>query len=454
MESNQHTDPVIADFMDTVKSRNPNEPEFQQAVYEIAQTIVPFAKAHPVYEDANILERIIEPERVVSFRVPWVNDQNQVQVNRGYRVQFNGAIGPYKGGLRFHPTVNQSILKFLGFEQVFKNALTTLPLGGGKGGADFNPKGRSDGEIMRFCQSFMTELYRHIGPETDVPAGDIGVGGREIGYLFGQYRRLSNSFEGVLTGKGTNWGGSLIRPQATGYGLVYFTERMLNHAQETIEGKQVVVSGSGAVSLYAIEKVNAFGGKVVTASDSSGAILDPHGIDDDKLQYLTELKMERKGRIREYADAFGVTFYEDARPWDLVTQADVALPCATHNELDTENAQNLVKAGITALAEGANMPTTAEATAYLQQQNVLVGPGKAANAGGVATSGLEMSQNSMRMAWTAEQVDKKLYEVMQDIHQLTASYGRSEDGSVDYVKGANLAGFVKVADAMLDQGIV
>ena len=447
-------DAAIADFMETVRHRNPNEPEFHQAVYEIAQTIVPYVEEHPAYREANILERLIEPERVVSFRVPWVDDHNQVQVNRGYRVQFNAAIGPYKGGLRFHPTVNQSILKFLGFEQIFKNALTTLPLGGGKGGADFNPKGRSDGEIMRFCQSFMSELYRHIGSETDVPAGDIGVGGREVGYLFGQYKRLSNTFAGVLTGKGTSWGGSLIRPEATGYGLVYFTENMLNRFNHSVKGKTTLVSGSGDVSLFAIEKVNELGGKVVTASDSGGTVYDPDGIDDEKLAFLKELKLNRRGRIHEYAEQFNVAYYEGERPWQLVSEARLALPCATENELTSADAEHLAKANVMAVAEGANMPTTAEAVDVLQQYRVLIGPGKAANAGGVATSGLEMTQNAMRLSWTSKEVDQKLYEVMRDIHDLAASYGQQDDGMIDYVKGANLAGFVKVADAMLDQGVV
>jgi glutamate dehydrogenase (NADP+) len=447
-------DAAIAEFMETVKHRNPNEPEFHQAVYEIAQTIVPYVEEHPAYREGNVLERLIEPERTVSFRVPWVDDHNRVQVNRGYRVQFNAAIGPYKGGLRFHPTVNQSILKFLGFEQIFKNALTTLPLGGGKGGADFNPKGRSDGEIMRFCQSFMTELYRHIGPETDVPAGDIGVGGREVGYMFGQYKRLSNTFAGVLTGKGTSWGGSLIRPEATGYGLVYFTEQMLNRFNHSVRGKTTLVSGSGDVSLFAIEKVNELGGKVVTASDSGGTVYDPNGIDDEKLAFLKELKLNRRGRIHEYAEQFNVPYYEGERPWQLVTEARLALPCATENELNSADAQHLVNANVMAMAEGANMPTTAEAIDVLQQHRVLIGPGKAANAGGVATSGLEMTQNAMRLSWTSKEVDQKLYEVMRDIHDLAASYGQQDDGMIDYVKGANLAGFVKVANAMLDQGVV
>ena len=454
MAKTTDTETAISDFMHKVQHRNPHQSEFQQAVLEIAQTIVPYTKANPAYEQCNILERIIEPERAISFRVPWVDDHNQVQVNRGYRVQFNSAIGPYKGGLRFHPTVNESILKFLGFEQVFKNALTTLPLGGGKGGADFDPKGRSDGEIMRFCQSFMTELYRHIGPEIDVPAGDLGVGNHEIGYLFGQYKRLTNSFSGVLTGKSMNWGGSLIRPQATGYGLVYFTQQMLQRIGHEVAGKEVAVSGSGDVALYAIEKINDFGGRVISASDSRGAILDPEGINEEKLEYLRWLKLEQKERIHHYTQQFNATYHQGARPWDVVPEAQIALPCATHNELNQENAANLVKAGVLLVAEGANMPLTADALTYLQEQNIFIGPGKAANAGGVATSGLEMSQNAMRMAWTAEQVDRKLYEVMQDIHSLCVDYGTHEDGSVDYVKGANLAGFVKVADAMLDQGVV
>lgn len=400
----------------------------------------------------NILERIVEPERAVTFRVPWKDDKQQVQVNRGYRIEFNSAIGPYKGGLRFHPTVNLSILKFLGFEQVFKNSLTTLPMGGGKGGSDFDPKGKSDSEVMSFCQSFMTELQRHIGPNTDVPAGDIGVGGREIGYLFGQYKRLRNEFTGVLTGKGIAWGGSLIRPEATGYGCVYFVEEMLATKGLNMKDKIVAISGSGNVAQYAVEKVIQLGGKVVSLSDSNGSIHDPSGIDEEKLKYVLELKNVKRGRIREYAEKYKVAYHEGKRPWFI--KCDVALPCATQNELDKEDAEALVKNKCLCVAEGANMPTTPEAIQVFQQNKVLYAPGKASNAGGVATSGLEMSQNSLRMAWSREEVDEKLKNIMISIHKACQQYGSAPDGYIDYVKGANIAGFIKVASAMIDQGVV
>ncbi len=437
--------------MRSAEERNPHEPEFLQAVREVAETIIPFVEAHPKYKEAKILERMIEPERVITFRVPWETDAGEVMVNRGYRVEFNSAIGPYKGGLRFHPSVNLSILKFLGFEQVFKNSLTTLPMGGGKGGSDFNPKGRSNAEVMRFCQSFMTELQRHIGPDTDVPAGDIGVGGREIGYMFGQYKRLRNEFTGVLTGKGINWGGSLIRPEATGYGAVYFAQEMLTHHGSSLAGKTVLVSGSGNVAQFAIQKATELGGKVVTASDSSGFIHDPDGIDAEKLAFLMELKNKKRGRIKEYADRFGCSFSE-GRPWSIA--GEVAFPCATQNELNGEEAAELIGNGLKAVAEGANMPSTPEAVEAFHAKGILFAPGKASNAGGVATSGLEMSQNSLRLAWSSEEVDQRLHGIMKDIHRSCVAYGQTEDGNIDYVKGANIAGFVKVADAMIDQGLV
>ena len=451
MNTDHHN--AIKAFMDRVAERNPNEPEFLQAVEEVAETIVPFMEAHPKYKDARILERIVEPERVLMFRVPWTDDAGQVHVNRGFRVEFNSAIGPYKGGLRFHPTVNLSILKFLGFEQIFKNSLTTLPMGGGKGGSDFNPKGKSDNEVMRFCQSFMTELARHIGANTDVPAGDIGVGGREIGYMFGQYKRIRNEFTGVLTGKGLNWGGSLIRPEATGYGCVYFAEEMLNHKGDSMKGKTVAISGSGNVAQFAAEKCLQLGAKVVTMSDSKGTIYDPEGIDADKLAYIKDLKNVQRGRIKEYAAAFNsASFLEGQRPWGV--EVDVALPCATQNELNGEEASTLLAHGCICVAEGANMPSTPEAIEAFAEAGILFAPGKASNAGGVATSGLEMSQNSLRYNWTREEVDAKLHRIMKDIHEQCVSYGTEADGSVDYVRGANIAGFVKVADAMLDQGVV
>ena len=443
----------IDTFMESVKNKNGHEPEFIQAVLEVAEAVIPYIEENPKYKTAKILERIIEPERVIQFRVPWVDDSGEVQVNRGFRVEFNSAIGPYKGGLRFHPSVNLSILKFLGFEQIFKNSLTTLPMGGGKGGSDFNPKGKSDNEVMKFCQSFMSELSRHIGPNTDVPAGDIGVGGREIGYMFGQYKRLRNEFTGVLTGKGINWGGSLIRPEATGYGTVYFAAEMLKTKGDDFSGKVVSISGSGNVAQFACEKATQLGAKVVTMSDSKGFIHDPSGIDEEKLAWIMDLKNNRRGRIKEYADHFdGVTFHENEKPWSV--KVDVALPCATQNELNEDQAKDLVNNGCIAVAEGANMPCTPEAIAAFQSNKVLFSPGKASNAGGVATSGLEMSQNSLRYNWTREEVDQKLHNIMLDIHKQCVDYGKGEDGFIDYVKGANIAGFVKVADAMIDQGVV
>tara|TARA_Y100001934_G_C12334057_1_gene766617 strand:+ start:67 stop:1401 length:1335 start_codon:yes stop_codon:yes gene_type:complete len=441
---------MIHDFMQEVSCHNEGETEFLQAVEEVAEAIIPFMQENPKYNNKMLLERMVEPERVIIFRVPWLNDQGKTEVNRGYRIEFNSAIGPYKGGLRFHPSVNLSILKFLGFEQVFKNSLTTLPMGGGKGGSDFNPKGKSDNEVMKFCQSYMTELCKHIGPNTDVPAGDIGVGAREIGYMFGQYKRIRNEFTGVLTGKGINWGGSLIRPEATGYGTVYFAQNMLFEKNDTISGKTVVISGSGNVAQYACEKVNELGGKVVALSDSSGYIYDPEGIDSDKLKFIMELKNIKRGRINEYAKKYGCAFQE-GRPWNI--KCDIALPCATQNELNEKEANQLIKNGCICVAEGANMPSTPEAISVFQNSKILFAPGKASNAGGVATSGLEMSQNSLRMSWTREEVDAKLKQIMNDIHHSCVKYGRQGD-YIDYVKGANIAGFVKVADAMLDQGIV
>ena len=440
----------IHDFMNEVAAKNVGETEFLQAVEEVAEVIIPFIEEHPKYNNKMLLERMVEPERVLMFRVPWLDDKGNTQVNRGYRVEFNSAIGPYKGGLRFHPSVNLSILKFLGFEQVFKNSLTTLPMGGGKGGSDFNPKGKSDNEVMKFCQSFMTELCKHIGPNTDIPAGDIGVGGREIGYMFGQYKRIRNEFTGVLTGKGISWGGSLIRPEATGYGNVYFAQNMLELKGDSFNGKIVSISGSGNVAQYACEKAAELGAKVVTLSDSSGYIYDADGIDSEKLAFVIELKNVRRGRIREYAEKYGCKFHE-GRPW--VVNCDIALPCATQNELNEAEAKTLVANGCMLVSEGANMPTTPEAVEVFKNAKILFAPGKASNAGGVATSGLEMSQNSLRMNWTREEVDTKLKQIMQDIHTSCIEYGTDVD-YVDYVKGANIAGFVKVADAMLDQGVV
>jgi glutamate dehydrogenase (NADP+) len=438
-------------FMAKVRAMNPNEPEFLQAVQEVAEAVIPLIEETPKYKDSKVLERIVEPERTLMFRVPWVDDKGEVHVNRGYRVEFNSAIGPYKGGLRFHPTVNLSVLKFLGFEQIFKNSLTTLPMGGGKGGSDFDPKGKSDREVMAFCQSFMSELSRHIGADTDVPAGDIGVGGREIGFMFGQYKRLRNEFTGVFTGKGRNWGGSLIRPEATGYGTVYFAQEMLATRGKSFKGMTAVVSGSGNVAQYAIEKATELGAKVVTASDSSGYIYDAAGIDADKLAFLMELKNVKRGRIKEYADKYGCEFVAGKTPWGV--KCDIALPCATQNELQGEDAKSLVANGCICVAEGANMPSTPEAIHHFLEKKILFSPGKASNAGGVATSGLEMSQNSLRLSWSREEVDQRLHGIMKSIHEACVKYGKKGD-FVDYVKGANIAGFVKVADAMIDQGVV
>lgn len=441
-------------FMAAVKAKNPHEPEFLQAVEEVAEAIIPFLENHPKYKEAKILERMVEPERTIIFRVPWIDDAGKVQVNRGYRVEFNSAIGPYKGGLRFHPSVNLSILKFLGFEQVFKNSLTTLPMGGGKGGSDFDPKGKSDNEVMHFCQSFMSELSRHIGPDTDVPAGDIGVGGREIGYMFGQYKRLRNEFTGVLTGKGRNWGGSLIRPEATGFGCVYFTEEMLKLKGDSIKGKVVAISGSGNVAQYAFQKVIQLGGKVVTLSDSGGYVYAENGFHSDGFEKLQEVKNQRRDRISVMAEEMeGVQYFEGERAWNVPCDIDIALPCATQNELNEDDAKKLIDKGLKLVAEGANMPTTPEAVELFHSSGILFAPGKASNAGGVATSGLEMSQNSIRMSWSREEVDAKLYGIMKDIHEACVKHGR-KNGSIDYVRGANIAGFVKVADSMLDQGVV
>lgn len=443
----------IETFIESVSKRNPNEPEFMQAVREVAETVIPFIENNPKYQGKMLLERMAEPERVVMFRVNWLDDKGQIQVNRGYRIQMNSAIGPYKGGLRFHPSVNLSILKFLAFEQTFKNSLTTLPMGGGKGGSDFDPKGKSDNEIMKFCQSFMTELSKHIGPDTDVPAGDIGVGGREVGYLFGQYKRLRNEFTGVLTGKGITFGGSLIRPEATGYGCVYFAQSMLSTIHESFIGKTVVISGSGNVAQYAAEKVMQLGGKVVTVSDSSGYIYDADGLNEDKLAYIMEIKNVKYGRISEYLDRYPeAKFVEGGKPWEV--KCDVALPCATQNELDGDAAKQLLANGCHCVAEGANMPCTPEAVEAFHEAKILFAPGKASNAGGVATSGLEMSQNSLRLSWTREEVDQRLKAIMADIHEACITYGKDASGFTDYVKGANIAGFVKVADAMLAQGVV
>lgn len=443
----------ISDFMTRTESRNPGEPEFHQAVREVVESLAPYILENPVLQKMKVLERIAEAERIIIFRVPWVNDKGEVEINRGFRVQMNSAIGPYKGGLRFHASVNLSILKFLAFEQTFKNALTTLPMGGGKGGSDFNPKGKSDNEVMRFCQSFMTELQRHIGANTDVPAGDIGVGGREIGFMFGQYKRLRNEFTGTLTGKGLDWGGSPLRPEATGYGTSYFAQEMLAARGDCPKGKVVAISGSGNVAQYAIQKMTQLGAKVVTVSDSGGYIYDPDGIDADKLDYILELKNIYRGRISEYADRYpGAKFYPGQRPWGV--KCDIALPCATQNELNGEDAAQLVANGCICVAEGANMPSTPEAVHIFQQNKLLYAPGKASNAGGVATSGLEMTQNSERLQWTPEQVDEKLHSIMRNIHAACVEYGTEADGYVNYVKGANIAGFRKVANAMLAQGIV
>ncbi len=441
----------LNDFMAKVIAKNPSEVEFHQAVHEVVETIIPFIEENPQYKEAKILERIVEPERVILFRVPWLDDKGDVQVNRGFRIEMNSAIGPYKGGLRFHPTVNLGILKFLAFEQVFKNSLTTLPMGGGKGGSDFDPKGKSDNEVMRFTQSFMSELFRHIGANTDVPAGDIGVGGREIGFLFGQYKRLRNEFVGVLTGKGREWGGSLIRPEATGYGTVYFAEEMLKTRGDSMKGKICTVSGSGNVAQYAVEKATEFGAKCVTLSDSSGFIYDPDGIDAEKLAYVMELKNIKRGRIKEYAEKYGCEYHEGKRPW--VIKCDVAMPCATQNEVNEDEARELIKNGCFVVSEGANMPSYPEAIEVYQNAKILYGLGKAANAGGVAVSGLEMSQNSLRLSWTREEVDARLHQIMKDIHATCVKFGKDGD-YIDYVKGANIGGFVKIADAMLAQGVV
>lgn len=441
----------LQSFMDMVSEKNPHQPEFTQAVREVAMSVMPYIQQHPQYQKAKIMERLVEPERIIIFRVPWIDDQGEFQVNRGYRVQMNSAIGPYKGGLRFHPSVNLSILKFLGFEQVFKNSLTSLPMGGGKGGADFDPKGKTDNEIMRFCQSFMTELFRHIGPDTDVPAGDIGVGGREIGFLFGQYKRLQNSFTGVLTGKGPSFGGSRLRPEATGYGVVYFANNMLDHRGDSLKGKICAVSGSGNVAQFTVEKLIHMGAKVVTLSDSDGAIYDEAGITQEKIDFVKELKNVKRGRLKEYADKYTCQYLEHATPWSV--KCDLAFPCATQNELDLEDAKKLVANGCLGIIEGANMPTTASALEYFQQNKLLFSPGKASNAGGVAVSGLEMSQNSARLSWTDEEVDQKLQSIMRNIHLTCVQYG-TENNYVDYVKGANIGGFIKVADAMLAQGLV
>ncbi|HSF15409.1 MAG TPA: NADP-specific glutamate dehydrogenase [Vicinamibacteria bacterium] len=449
----------VATLMSEVKAKNPAEPEFHQAVQEVVESLEPVLDRHPEYRSAKVLERIIEPERVVMFRVPWMDDQGEVRINRGFRIEMNSAIGPYKGGLRFHPSVDLGVLKFLAFEQVFKNSLTTLPMGGGKGGSDFDPKGKSDHEVMRFCQSFMTELYRHIGPNTDVPAGDIGVGGREIGFLFGQYKRIANEFSGVLTGKGTNWGGSLIRPEATGYGAVYFAADMLETRNETLQGKTCLVSGSGNVAQYTVEKLNQLGAKAVTLSDSSGYVYDPEGIDDKKLAFVMELKNVRRGRIKEYAEKYKSAVYTQEDPaadhnplWNHTAQC--AFPSATENEINGKDADNLLANGVYVVSEGANMPSTPDAVERFVDRRILFGPGKAANAGGVAVSGLEMAQNSMRYSWTREEVDQRLQILMRSIHAACVDAAERFATPHNYVNGANIAGFLKVADAMLDQGLV
>ena len=443
----------IDGFMELVKQRNGHEPEFLQAVHEVAETVIPYIIENDIYFGKNVLLRMVEPERQISFRVTWVDDNGEIQVNRGYRIQMNSAIGPYKGGLRFHPSVNASILKFLAFEQVFKNSLTTLPMGGGKGGSDFDPKGKSDNEIMRFCHSFMSELFRHIGHNTDVPAGDIGVGAREIGFMFGMYKKLKTTFTGVLTGKGASWGGSLIRPEATGYGNVYFADNMLRRNNDSFEGKKVVISGSGNVAQYAAEKAIELGATILTLSDSGGYIYDEDGIDTEKLQFVMDLKNNRRGRISEYVEKYpNAKFVAGERPWSV--KCDIALPCATQNELNGEEAKVLVANGCMCVSEGANMPSTPEAIQEFQNAKILFAPGKASNAGGVATSGLEMSQNSLRLSWSRKEVDAKLKDIMEDIHDSCVEFGKNDDGSIDYIRGANIAGFVKVADAMLAQGVV
>jgi glutamate dehydrogenase (NADP+) len=442
----------IEQIMEQVKSRNPGEKEFHQAVWEVLESVEPVIKKKPEYTKARILERIVEPERQVIFRVPWTDDKGDVHVNRGFRVEFNSAIGPYKGGIRLHPSVYIGIIKFLGFEQIFKNSLTGLPMGGGKGGADFDPKGKSDMEVMRFCQSFMSELFRHIGPNTDVPAGDIGVGGREIGFMYGQYKKLTNRFDSVLTGKGINWGGSLARPEATGYGATYFTEEMLKTKKDSFNGKTVVISGSGNVAQYAVQKVNQLGGKVVTVSDSDGFVYDPSGITGNKWDFIMDLKNVKRGRIEDYAKKFKVEYYAGKRPWQI--ECDIAMPCATQNEISLDDAKMLVKNGVIAVAEGANMPSTPEAAQYFVDNKVLFGPAKAANAGGVATSGLEMCQNHIGLSWTFEEVDRQLHQIMVNIHRNAYDAAEKYGSKGNYIVGANIAGFVKVADSMLDQGIV
>jgi glutamate dehydrogenase/leucine dehydrogenase len=442
----------VNDFMAKLIARNPGESEFHQAVKEVVDSLMPLIEENPRFRHEKILERISEPERVILFRVPWVDDNGEIHINKGYRIEMNSAIGPYKGGLRFHPTVNLGILKFLAFEQVFKNSLTSLPMGGGKGGSDFDPKGKSDNEVMRFCQSFMTELQRHIGQDTDVPAGDIGVGGREIGYMYGQYKRIRNEFTGVLTGKGIEWGGSLIRPEATGYGVVYFAAEMLKTRNENLKGKMATVSGSGNVAQYAAERLISLGCKVLTLSDSSGYVHDPDGIDNEKLAYLMELKNIRRGRIQDYARKYKVKYFEGERPWGV--KCDVAFPCATQNEISEEDAKKLCQNGCIAVAEGANMPSTPDAVEVFLKSKILYGPGKAANAGGVAVSGLEMTQNSMRLPWTREEVDEKLYRIMVNIHETCVKHGKEPSGFINYVNGANIGGFIKVANAMLAQGVV
>lgn len=443
----------VEKFMDELVAKNPGEKEFHQAVREVVESVADYVIEYPHLMDQKILERMVEPERVVMFRVPWTDDRGEIHINRGFRVQMNSAIGPYKGGIRFHASVNLSIMKFLAFEQTFKNALTTLPMGGAKGGSDFSPRGKSDAEVMRFCQSFMTELQRHIGPDTDVPAGDIGVGGREVGYLFGQYKRIRDEFTGTLTGKGLGWGGSRLRPEATGYGVCYFAQEMLATRGETFEGKTVLVSGSGNVAQYAAQKAMRLGAKVVTLSDSDGFVYDSEGLTEDKMQYVFELKNVRRGRIREYAEKYPeAVYYPGERPWKIA--CDIALPCATQNEIGEDDAETLVKGGCFCVVEGANMPTRPEAIAVFQKSRLLYSPGKASNAGGVATSGLEMSQNSIRNQWTAEQVDNELHRIMSDIHKACLKYGTEPDGYINYVKGANIAGFIKVANAMIDQGLV
>ncbi len=450
---NQFEQNYVNGFMAEIMARNPGEKEFHQAVREVLESVAPYILAHPYLMDMKILERIAEPERVVMFRVPWLDDEGEVHINRGYRVQMNSAIGPYKGGIRFHPSVNLSIMKFLAFEQTFKNSLTTLPMGGAKGGSDFNPKGKSDNEVMKFCQSFMTELQRHVGQDTDVPAGDIGVGSREIGYMFGQYKRLRNEFSGVLTGKGLSWGGSPLRPEATGYGTCYFAQSMLATRGDGFTGKKVAISGSGNVAQYAAEKALQLGAKVVTMSDSNGFVYDPDGIGEEKLAYVMELKNVYRGRIREYAEKYPhAQYFENQRPWGI--KCDIAMPCATQNEINADEARTLVGNGCICVAEGANMPTEPEAIEVFQNARLLYSPGKASNAGGVATSGLEMTQNSIRLKWTREEVDSHLHRIMSDIHETCLKYGTEKDGYVNYVKGANIAGFIKVADAMMAQGLV